>query len=241
MKRYDVLNVKISFTDKKSSVQYLLENLDEARNSFVCCANVHTVVTGRENRDYLNILNSSFMTLPDGGPIAREGSKIDKNISKVSGVDFMDSVLKETFEKNIKHYFYGNTKQNLEKFIETVKNKYRGINICGFENSIFRELCIDEKRELKERIKDSGADIVWVALGAPRQEFFCAELCNDTNACWVAVGGAFNVMAGIIPRAPKWMRDNSLEWLYRLYKEPKRLFKRYLITNTKYIYYKLFG
>ena len=94
-----------------------------------------------------------------------------------------------------------------------------------------------EEQELANRINATEADFVWVALGAPRQELFCNRNKGKINGIMVGVGGAFSVLAGTIPEAPQWMQNISLEWLYRLIQEPKRLFKRYAVTNTKFIYY----
>lgn len=93
--------------------------------------------------------------------------------------------------------------------------------------------------ELVQRIDESGADFAWIALGAPRQENLMHNLKGQSRALMIGVGGAFNVLAGIVPEAPRWMQNFSLEWLYRLIQEPKRLFKRYFVTNTKFIIYQL--
>ena len=132
---------------------------------------------------------------------------------------------------------YGTTQENLNALLEYLKVNYPQLSIVGCEPSLFRPLTIQEETELCDRINESKADFVWVALGAPRQEKFCAKLSKNTNAVWIAVGGAFNVISGVIPRAPQWMQDHSLEWLYRWSKEPKRLFKRYAETNSKFIFY----
>ena len=152
-------------------------------------------------------------------------------------VEFLEEVLKRTHDTNYSHYFYGTTNENMTAFIETIKGKYPFLKIAGYEPSVFRELNKQEEQDLIDRINNSNADFVWVALGAPKQEFFCAKLSGKTNALWTAVGGAFNVISGVIPRAPQWMQDHGLEWFYRFLKEPRRLFKRYFITNTKFLYY----
>ena len=236
MKRYNVIGVNVNAFKLDEAVSYLFNNFNKSRNSYICCANAHTVVHAYENNNYKEILNNSFITLPDGAPIVDAGKKIGINVEKISGVDFLEEVLNKSKKQN--NFFYGNTKENIEVFISNIRQRNKNINICGYEESKFRELTIDEKQVLKDKIIKTKADIVWVALGAPKQEEFCAEMCKNTNACWVAVGGAFNVIAGIIPRAPKWMQDHSLEWFYRFIKEPKRLFKRYFIGNVKYIWYK---
>lgn len=237
MDRYDVLDTKVSKTNIDDCVSYFLNNINDAKNSYICCANVHTVVTAYDNKQYQDVLNNSFITLPDGGPIANEAKKQGiTGVVKVSGVDFFEKVLNDTQSSNIKHFFYGNSKDNLNKLISKIETKYPNLIISGYEPSLFRELTDDELQNLKRKIVESESDIVWVALGAPKQELFCAKICRNTNACFVAVGGAFNIVADITPRAPKWMREHSLEWLYRLAKEPKRLFVRYAKTNTRYLY-----
>lgn len=118
-----------------------------------------------------------------------------------------------------------------------MKDTYPNLKIVGVEPSVFRPLSLEEENELLERINGSGADFVWVALGAPRQEMFCNKLSGKTQALWVAVGGALNVISGVIPRAPQWMQNHGLEWFYRFMKEPRRLFKRYFVTNSKFLWY----
>ena len=148
-----------------------------------------------------------------------------------------EQVIVATEKSDARHYFYGTTQENLNALLEYLKVNYPQLSIVGCEPSLFRPLTIQEETELCDRINESKADFVWVALGAPRQEKFCAKLSKNTNAVWIAVGGAFNVISGVIPRAPQWMQDHSLEWLYRWSKEPKRLFKRYVETNSKFVFY----
>lgn len=240
MERVKIIGVGISVVNIKTAKSYLLDNFEKARGNYICAANVHTTVTAHENSEYKRVQNSSFMTLPDGKPLSIVGKKRGmQTIGRVTGPDFLEDILKETENKNFNHYFYGTTQGNLDSFISLIKKKYPNLNIVGIEPSIFRPLNSKEEDELLERINKAKADFVWIALGAPRQEVFCYKLSKRTRAVWIAVGGAFNVISGVIPRAPQWMQDYSLEWLYRLLKEPKRLFKRYFITNTKFLWYLL--
>lgn len=237
MQRVDIIGVQISDVNMTSAVQYLMENMRDARGNYICVSNVHTTVTAHDNPEYKKVQNESFMSLPDGKPLSVYGRKHGHlTMDRVTGPEFMCQILKDTENSNYRHYFYGTTSDNLQKFIDYVMIHYPMLKIAGFEPSVFRPLSSIEENELCNRINKSNADFVWIALGAPRQEFFEAKLCRKTNAVWIAVGGAFNVISGVIPRAPKWMQDHSLEWLYRLSKEPKRLFKRYFVTNTRYLY-----
>lgn len=238
MQRVEIIGVKISAVNFESALKYLFDNLEKARGQYICAANVHTTVTAHEDLEYRRIQNNSFLTLPDGKPLSVVGNNRGyKDMARVTGPDFLEEVLKRTHDTNYSHYFYGTTNENMTAFIETIKGKYPFLKIAGYEPSVFRELNKQEEQDLIDRINNSNADFVWVALGAPKQEFFCAKLSGKTNALWTAVGGAFNVISGVIPRAPQWMQDHGLEWFYRFLKEPRRLFKRYFITNTKFLYY----
>ena len=240
MKTFSCLKTKVSATNLEDVTSFFISNLDKAKDNYICCANAHTTVVAYENDDYCNVLNNAFIVLPDGAPVARTGiRKGYSEVNKVSGADFFEQIIKTTENRSINHFFYGNSKENLDKLISYLRENYTYLKIVGYEPSKFRDLSNEEICELKNKIKQSKADIVWVALGAPKQEFFCVNMCKDSNACWIAVGGAFNTIANIIPRAPKWMQNHSLEWFYRFIKEPKRLFKRYFIGNIKFIWYSL--
>jgi N-acetylglucosaminyldiphosphoundecaprenol N-acetyl-beta-D-mannosaminyltransferase len=123
--------------------------------------------------------------------------------------------------------------------LPAVRRDYPQLQICGWEPSVFRELTDPEVEALAERIRAAQADFVWVALGAPRQEYLMHRLKGKTGAVMTGVGGAFHILSGAIGDAPAWMQNVGLEWFYRLCKEPKRLLKRYLVTNTKFILYHL--
>ena len=238
VERVKIIGVDISVVNFETAQKYLFDNFEEARGRYICAANVHTTVTAHEDKDYRRVQNSSFMTLPDGKPLSVVGKKRGKSsMGRVTGPDFLEEVLKKTENMDMKHYFYGTTQENLDRFISVIKDTYPNLKIVGVEPSVFRPLSEQEEEELIERINVSEADFIWVALGAPRQEIFCSKLSERTKALWVAVGGALNVISGVIPRAPQWMQDHGLEWFYRFIKEPKRLFKRYFVTNSKFLWY----
>lgn len=233
--RANIIGVSISAVNMNSAVHNVVDNIDEARHNYICVSNVHTTVYAREHQAYKDIQNHSFMSLPDGKPLSVIGKRKGfANMDRVTGPDFMEALFRE---KGYRHYFYGNTKENLETLVEFVKKEYPELEIAGYQPSVFRDLSSEEKDRLVEDFNESRADFIWVGLGAPRQELFCNEMAPKVNGVLVGVGGAFNVICGIIPRAPEWMQKSSLEWLYRLLKEPRRLFRRYFVTNTKFIYY----
>ena len=237
-KRVNVIGVPISAVSMEESLKFVYDNLDKIRGEYICASNAHTCVMAHDDKEYLCVQSESIMSLPDGKPLSVVGKKKGfKNMEKVTGFHFMTNIFTDDRFKNKKHYFYGTTKENLELMISEVKKDYPNLNICGYEPSIFRELSDDELLELASRINESKADFIWVALGAPRQEKLMYRLKGKVSGIMVGVGGAFNILSKVVNDAPKWMQKLGLEWFYRLIKEPKRLFKRYLVTNSKFLWY----
>jgi len=238
--RVKIIGVPISPVNMETAVKDILDNINEIKGQYICVSNVHTTVMAHDDPEYLRVQTDSFMSLPDGKPLSVIGRRTFPQMDRVTGPDLMRELFKEENSKDLRHYFYGNSKENLEKLIEKLNDKYPWLKIAGYEPSVFREMTEVEEKELVERINETTPDFVWVALGAPRQEIFCNKMVGRINGLMIGVGGAFNVIAGIVPEAPIWVQNLSLEWLYRLIQEPKRLFKRYAVTNTKFILYLLF-
>lgn len=234
----NILGINVAAVNMNFVLNYFENNIDKIKGNYVCVSNVHTTVSAYEDLEYKNIQNNSLMILPDGKPLSIIGKKRGyKNMGRITGPDFMEEIFSISENKGWTHYFYGNKKENLEIMMNYLSNAYPNLIICGYDPSKFRPLSNIEENQLVSKINNLEPDFVWVGLGAPKQEIFCSKLAAKSNAIWIGVGGAFNVIAGIIPRAPKWMQNLSLEWLYRLLKEPRRLFKRYLVTNSKFIWY----
>lgn len=239
LKRVNIIGVPISAVNMESAINNIFEDFDSIRGRYICVSNVHTTVMAHDNPDYFKVQSESYMSLPDGKPLSLVGRKRFPEMDRVTGPDLMRRIFEESKRKDIRHYFYGNSKENLEKLIDVLKKDYPWLNIVGYEPSVFRDMTYQEEEELANRINETKPDFVWVALGAPRQEFFCYRMNNKIKAVMIGVGGAFNVLARIVPEAPEWMQKMSLEWFYRFLQEPKRLFKRYAVTNSKFIWYLL--
>lgn len=236
--RVNVIGVPISAVNLNTALDFVYNNFDNIRGNYICASNVHTTIMAHDDNDYLNVQSNSIMSLPDGKPLASTGKKKGfKKMEKTTGTHFMQATFTDERFKEKKHYFYGSTKENIELMIEKVKHDYPNLNICGYEPSIFRELDDKDLKELIERINKSKADFVWIGIGAPRQENLMYRLKGKTKTIMTGVGGAFNILSGKVNDAPKWMQKAGLEWFYRLAKEPRRLFKRYLVTNSKFIKY----
>ena len=239
IERVKIIGVPISVVNMESCIENIFDNWEQIKGDYICVSNVHTTVMAHDNPEYMKVQSESYMSVPDGKPLSVVGKKKYPEMDRVTGPDLMRRIFEESKTKEIRHFFYGNTQENLDELVKVLKEEYPWMQIAGYEPSVFRDLTLEEESELVERINATNPDFVWVALGAPRQEIFCAKMKGRINSIMVGVGGAFNVLAHIVPEAPQWLQDLSLEWLYRLIQEPRRLFKRYLVTNSKFIFYLL--
>ena len=233
----NILGVNIVITNIDEVMDRISENLDKWRGEYICISNVHTTVMSYENPDYCRIQNEAVMALPDGGPLSSYSrSRGVKDAERVTGPDLMREILKYSKENGWKNFFYGSSEETLTKLKEVIEDKYEGANVCGMISPPYRALTEEEDAEYIRTINEAKPDFVWVGLGAPKQEEWMAAHKGKINAIMIGVGAAFDYESGNIKRAPKWMQKCSLEWLYRLMQDPKRLFKRYFVTNIKYMW-----
>ena len=245
MNRYEticpVLGVNVAVTDMNKTINFFTDNLEDLRGQYVCVSNSHTVVTAADDSDYMAVQNGACMVLPDGKPLSVvQRRKGYPEASKVSGPDVMQLMMQEDYNK-YRHFFYGGKKEVLDDLVSRLKMQNNGIQIAGYYSPPFRPLSDDEDLEIIKMINDSKPDFIWVGLGAPKQENWMAAHKDKLNGLMLGVGAAFDFHAGAIKRAPEWMQKCGLEWLYRLSQDPKRLFKRYLVTNTKFLIYNVLG
>ncbi|MBQ4219966.1 MAG: WecB/TagA/CpsF family glycosyltransferase [Butyrivibrio sp.] len=195
---------------------------------------------GRENPEYKEVLNSSAFTFADGNPIAKLQQKEGYiGAERVAGPDFMEHMFRDTTDGSVSHYFYGSSEETIKELRKNLLERYPGINIAGMYSPPFRALSEEEDKADIEMINSSGADIVWIGLGAPKQEKWMLAHKDKINGVMMGVGAGFDFHGGTIKRAPVWIRKIGFEWLYRLFQDPERLFKRYFVTNTKFICYLL--
>ena len=233
-----VLGVRFQVSNPESAVLYVRRNLQKLYGHYICFCNVHTTVMSRERADYCKIQNNAALTFPDGAPIAHELRSLGlTEARRVAGPDFMDAMFSATMDGRATHYFYGASPETIAKLEENLRQRYPGIVIRGLYSPPFRPLTAEEDAADIDRINASGADLIWIGLGAPKQEQWMAAHEGRIHGVMLGVGAGFDFFAGTIQRAPKWMQKIGLEWLYRLFKDPKRLFRRYFVTNTKYMWY----
>ncbi|MFQ7596889.1 WecB/TagA/CpsF family glycosyltransferase [uncultured Clostridium sp.] len=236
MKTCNILGVNISVTNMNDTVKYIENNLESLKGNYICVSNVHTTVMSYEDKAYRNIQNSGVMALPDGGPLSVVSRKKGfKEAKRVTGPDLMEEIFKISEEKGYKHYFYGSTEETLDELKTKLIQKYPKLQIVGMFSPPFRKLTEWEDVEITNKINETNANFIWVGLGAPKQEIWMFNHKNKVNGLMLGVGAGFDYHAEKIKRAPKWMQNNNLEWVYRLLQDPRRLYKRYLTTNFKFL------
>ncbi len=233
----NILGVNIAAINIDRLLDYTIKNISELSGEYMCVSNVHTTIMAYEDENYRNIQNRAIMAIPDGGPLSSVGKKSGyKEMTRITGADYMEAILQISVQKGYRHYFYGSTEETLEKMYHNLKKKYPDVKIVGMYSPPFRALTKDEEKDVLKKINMTKADFVWVGLGAPKQECWMAEHYKKVTGFMIGVGAVFDYIAENIKRSPQWMRQCNLEWLYRLLQEPKRLFKRYLKTNSKFLW-----
>ncbi|RYU93730.1 WecB/TagA/CpsF family glycosyltransferase [Emticicia agri] len=231
-----LISINISLGKYQEFIANIIDLGKIHKSSYVCVTNVHVCIEAFKSKDFANAINNADIVTPDGMPLVK-GLKLLYGINqdKVSGPDLMPSLLEEMEKQNLKAFFYGSTNEVLSDLTYFCKKKYTNLNIVGTISPPFRTMSDTELEEDVRKINESKANIVFVALGCPKQERWIASMKGRVNAVMIGVGGAFPMLAGKEKRAPTWMQKNMLEWVYRLVQDPKRLFKRYLITNSYFI------
>lgn len=233
----NIMGVDVAAIDMEWLVNYLDRNMKNISGDYICVSNVHTTVTAYEDQEYCKVQNGGIMAIPDGGPLSSVGRKRGfKDMKRTTGPSLMGEIFKISASKGYRHYFYGSTEETLEKLYSVLEETYPGIQIAGMYSPPFRPMTDDEDKAIVERINETEPDFIWVGLGAPKQEKWMASHQGKVNGLMVGVGAGFDYYAGNIKRAPEWMQKSNMEWCYRLIQDPKRLFSRYLHTNTKFIW-----
>lgn len=237
--RVNIIDVQISNTNLKDLIEEIMIFIEKKETNYICVSNVHTTVEARKDKNFRKIVNESFMSIPDGMPLTWIGKlKGHKSMSRTTGPDVMDEIFKLSQQKGYKHYFYGSSNETISLMIQNLKKEYPDLIIVGSKESVFRSLTNQEDQDLVTEINRLNPDIIWVGLGAPRQEIWMNKhRTKIESSLMIGVGGAFAIYAGLVSRAPHSMQRMGIEWLYRLIKEPRRLWKRYLVSNLQFLFY----
>ncbi|MFH1441853.1 MAG: WecB/TagA/CpsF family glycosyltransferase [Candidatus Omnitrophota bacterium] len=210
-------------------------------HNYIIVANVDTIMQSKYNPKMREAVNASSLSIPDGFPLLVM-QRLHGNLLKkrAYGPDLMKGFLKIAQDKEYSHFFYGATQDTLFKLIKKLKTLFPKIKITGAYSPPFRPLTCDEDKRIIEMINKAAPDVLWVGIGCPKQELWMHNHKEQLNIpVMVGVGAAFDFLAETKKQAPRWIRDNGFEWLFRLITEPMRLWRRYLIASPLFISYVL--
>lgn len=235
--RFDVLGVRvnsISFKAAIENVQCWLER--RSRTRIVTFTNVHAVMEARRDQKFRQVLNQADLVCPDGMPLVWLDHLYGGSTERVCGPDFMMEFFLRMEGKGYRHFFYGAAPAVVERLAMTLQNHFPGTRIAGFYSPPYRALTVEEDEAVVQMINSAEPDLLWVGLGCPKQEhWMLAHRDAIRSVVMLGVGQAFDIHAGALPQAPRWMRDHGLEWCFRFGSEPQRLWKRYLVTNLGFV------
>ncbi len=232
-----IFTISISTGLYTDFVKQIVDLTDDAFSSYVCFANVHMTMEAYHDPDFSKVVNNADIVTPDGRPLSLF-LKLFKGIQqdRICGMDLFPDILREAEKRGKSVYFYGNTPEVLEKIVGRIRMDFPSLAVAGTCSPPFRTLSLSEKDDVIREIGDAAPDLIFVSLGCPRQENWMAEHKGKFRGCMLGLGQAFNVFARLESRSPRWMQKYALDWLYRLYLNPGRLWKRYIVTNSQFLY-----
>ena len=235
MKTTKVLETNITETN----INEVSKILNFSSNNRVAICNANTLVRSVKDLTIRNLINNFTIKTPDGFPVAKALTFLTKEkFLRVDGYKVFLQTIADGLDTNTRHYFFGNNEKTTQQMIDKLEKMFPNIQISGHicpEQMTADELALKYKKEFQ----NINADIVWVSLGFPKQEKFIEKICVEvvSNTNFVGIGGVFDWVAGTKKKAPEWLANMGLEWLLRLFQDPKRLYKRYLIDNTLFVLY----
>jgi len=235
-KRINFLNIPIDAITMQETLQKVENTILLKKQIHHTVVNAGKVVMMQTDKELEKSVVEADIINADGQAIVWAANLLGKKLpERVSGIDLMEELVKRSFEKGYKCFFFGATEEVVTNLVDIYKKQYSENIIAGYRNGYFEE---NQEEEIANQIADSGANMLFVAITSPKKEIFLNKYKKQLKTVnfIMGVGGSFDVIAGKVNRAPLWMQNAGLEWLYRVMQEPKRMWKRYLIGNSKFIY-----
>ncbi len=233
----NILGVGVSAVSMDVAVRRTLQFLRNKTFGYICVTGVHGIMEAQADEAFRRILNGSFLTTPDGMPTVWLGKAAGhRSMTRVYGPDFMLEVCRAGVSQGVRHYLYGGREGVADALKQALVEQIPGLQIAGASTPPFRPLTQQDETELAALLRSTETDVLWVGLSTPKQERFMSKYHNLLGVnLMVGVGAAFDLLSGNLDEAPNWMKNAGLQWLYRLWKEPKRLWRRYLVNNPLFI------
>lgn len=236
--RADILGVGIHAINMRQAVLAIDDAARNRRKGYVCVTGVHGVMEAQSDGEFKTILNYSLLTTPDGMPTVWVGRLQGfREMDRVYGPDLMLEVCRISEERGYSHFLYGGNDGVVEKLAGSLRVRYPKLNIVGMRTPPFRSLNATEELALREHVRKTRPDFMWVGLSTPKQERFMAGHIGTLDCTlMLGVGAAFDIHTGSTKDAPHWVKRAGLQWLHRFLQEPRRLWKRYLLNNPRFIW-----
>lgn len=233
---YRVLDVPISVATLESASAALIRWAGDATGRYVCVRDMHGIMQAQSSAEFKAIHDQAAMVTPDGMPLVWLGRWYGKAVRRTTGSDLMQRAYEDSQVSGLKHYLYGGTAGVAAKLQACLAQRYSNATTVAAETPPFHALTEAELTSLAHRITESGADLVWIGLSTPKQEYLMRRLAPRVAATLIGVGAAFDFHSGAVKRAPLWMQRLGLEWLHRLASQPRRLWRRYLLAGPKFVW-----
>lgn len=231
----ELFGIKINIISKTDTIQWIEDNvINHSANMQHIVVNVAKVVKAQKDKNLKQAINNSDIVNIDGKPIVWVLRLFGYRVPhRVTGVDLFQDLVKLCAEKGYRPYFLGARKEVIQDVVKIFKEKYPKLKIAGYRNGYFGA---EDEDQIAEDIKNSNADMLFLGITSPKKELFIDKYTKLMNVPFtMGVGGSFDIVAGRTKRAPKWMQECGMEWFYRILQEPRRMWKRYAVTNTIFI------
>jgi len=231
-----ILGVPVQPTSYQAAIAQIMAWAEKNESRYVCAANVHMVMEAHDSPSFMDVVNHADLVTPDGMPLVWAMRRLGfPKQERVYGPDLAIQLIEAAAQNSVPIGFYGSTPNVLESLVNKFRKEYHSINIAYSFSPPFRPISSEEDAQIIHEIHASGARVLLVGLGCPKQEEWMAQHKDKIKAVMIGVGAAFDFHAGMKSQAPAWMQKRGLEWLYRLIHEPRRLWKRYLYHNPRFI------
>jgi N-acetylglucosaminyldiphosphoundecaprenol N-acetyl-beta-D-mannosaminyltransferase len=234
----NVLGVPLSVTDYDETMDWIDASIAHRQKGYICVAATHTIMVCDEDPELREAVLNASMTVPDGQPLVWAMNALGGDLEqRVYGPELMARYCERAASNGARIYLYGGRNQGaLVQLALNLRHRYPGVRIVGGYSPPYRDLSAEEEDAIVDEMNSSRADLVWVGVGAPKQEKWMAAMRDRLDApVLVGVGAAFDFHAGLIPQAPMWMQSAGLEWTFRLAHEPRRLWRRYARYNPRFV------
>jgi N-acetylglucosaminyldiphosphoundecaprenol N-acetyl-beta-D-mannosaminyltransferase len=238
IEQFKVLGVNINVLDQERTREFLFDTVREGRRGYVTITNVYSVSEALRDPELKRIFNEALLSTPDGMPMVWMGRLLGHpSIRRVYGPDLVLNLCDHGRSSGFSHFFFGGNPGVAGDLAANLEKRFPGLKVAGTFCPPFRALNDAEKSELQKRVRESQPDFFWVGMSTVKQERFMAEYMSilPEAKIFIGVGAAFDFLTGRVRQAPRWMMQLGLEWLFRLFQEPRRLWRRYLIYNPLFV------